>query len=58
MNALKSLNKEQLTALADQLRAEIMRGLAAPRRDALIADLLHIKSNLVRMDADARRPHE
>ena len=46
---------EQLTALADRLRAEIMRGLAAPRRDALVADLLHIKSNLLRMDADARR---
>ena len=32
-----------------------MRGLPRTRRDALIADLLHIKSNLVRMDAEARR---
>ena len=45
---------ERLTTLADELRAEFMRGLPASRRDALIADLLHIKSNLVRMDADSR----
>ena len=46
---------QKLTAVADELRSEYMRGLSVSRRDALIADLLHIKSNLLRMDADARR---
>lgn len=49
----------QLTAVADQLRDEYMAGLSRTRRAALITDLLRIKSNLVRLDADARqRPHE
>jgi len=36
------------------MRREYMRGLSTTRRDALIADLLHIKSNLLRMDGEAR----
>ncbi len=46
---------EKLATVADALRLEYMRGLPVNRRDALITDLLHIKSNLLRMDAEARR---
>jgi MarR family transcriptional regulator for hemolysin len=46
---------EKLAAVAEQLRQEYMDGLSDARRAALINDLLHIKSNLVRLDADARR---
>lgn len=46
---------ENLTAIAEEMREEYMRGLSDARREALISDLLHIKSNLLRMDADARR---
>lgn len=46
---------EKLATFADKLRAEYMDGLSASRRAALIEDLLHIKSNLVRIDAEARR---
>jgi len=50
---------ERLAAVAAQMRSEFMRGLSMARRDALIGDLLHIKSNLVRMDSQARRrPNE
>jgi len=49
---------ERLATIAGQLRSEYMRGLPGGRRDALISDLLHIKSNLLRMDAEARRSHE
>lgn len=45
---------ERLAAVADELRGEYMRGLSATRRGALIDDLLHIKSNLLRLDAEAR----
>ena len=45
---------ERLAAVAADMRGQMMRGLTGTRRDALITDLLHIKSNLVRMDADAR----
>lgn len=49
----------ELTAFAEQLRDEYMTGLSRTRRAALITDLLRIKSNLVRLDADARqRTHE
>jgi MarR family transcriptional regulator for hemolysin len=41
----------KLTAVADALRAEYLHGLSRPRRDALMADLLHIKSNLIRLNA-------
>ena len=44
----------QLTAIAEQMRAEFMRGLSSGRRDALLNDLLHIKSNLLRMNAQGR----
>jgi MarR family transcriptional regulator, transcriptional regulator for hemolysin len=46
---------EKLAAVGEQLRAEFMHGLSGPRRTALVADLLHIKSNLVRMDSKTRR---
>lgn len=46
---------DRLTGVADQLRGEYMRGLSAPRRAALIQDLLHIKTNLLRMDAEGRQ---
>ena len=46
---------EKLATVAERLRQEYMVGLSGPRRDALITDLLHIKSNLLRLDADARR---
>jgi DNA-binding MarR family transcriptional regulator len=45
----------KLTAVADTLRGEYMQGLSPARREALVTDLLLIKSNLARMDADARR---
>lgn len=49
----------QLAAIAESLRNEYFRGISAPRRDALIDDLLHIKANLLRLDADAKqRVHE
>lgn len=44
---------ERLTAVADGLRQEYMEGLGAARRDALIGDLLHIKSNLLRLEAES-----
>jgi MarR family transcriptional regulator for hemolysin len=46
---------EKLATVAARLRQEYMAGLSVTRRAALIHDLLHIKSNLVRLDADARR---
>ena len=45
----------RLASVAEQMRAEIMRGLSGIRRQALVNDLLHIKSNLLRMDSEARR---
>jgi len=45
---------KKLAAVAEVFREEYMDGIPVARRDALIADLLHIKSNLLRMDADAR----
>ncbi len=50
---------ERLSAVAEELRAEYMQGLSAARREALVSDLLHIKSNLLRLDAEPRpRSHE
>lgn len=46
---------ERLSAVAEDLRMEYMKGLSATRRAALMGDLLHIKSNLQRMNATARR---
>src|SRR4051812_18467927 len=45
---------DRLAGVADQLRGEYMRGLAASRRDALIKDLLQIKTNLLRMGGEER----
>ena len=44
----------QLARLATQLRNECMRGLAPARRVALVDELLHIKANLVRMEARSK----
>jgi DNA-binding MarR family transcriptional regulator len=44
---------QKLSAVAEAMRQEYLSGLSAGRREALTTDLLHIKSNLVRMDADA-----
>lgn len=50
---------ERLAAVGEKLRAEYMRGLPGARRNALVADLLRIKSNLLRMSAeDSRRSHD
>jgi len=46
----------QLAAMAARLREDYLRGLPAARRATLIKDLLHIKANLLRMDAAARKP--
>lgn len=48
---------EQLAAVAATLRDEYMRGLPVGRQRALMADLLHIKSNLLRMDDTLRQTH-
>ncbi|MDO8542861.1 MAG: MarR family transcriptional regulator [Opitutaceae bacterium] len=50
---------DRLAAVAEKMRSEFMRGLPDARRAALVDDLLQIKSNLLRMDAEAeRRRHE
>lgn len=43
----------QLAGKSAQLREEYMRGLSAARREALIDDLLLIKTNLHRISADS-----
>jgi DNA-binding MarR family transcriptional regulator len=49
----------RLAAAAAELRSDYMRGLSGARRAALLADLLHIKTNLLRFEAAAkRRSHE
>jgi MarR family transcriptional regulator for hemolysin len=45
----------QLSAAAAQFRAEYMRGLSGGRRNALMEDLLRIKSNLLRINGEAKR---
>lgn len=45
----------RLETISDQFRLEYFRGLSRTRQSALIADLLHIKSNLLRIDAEAKR---
>jgi DNA-binding MarR family transcriptional regulator len=45
----------RLATVAEDMRTEYMRGLSDTRRVALITDLLHIKSNLLRMYAKTRR---
>ncbi|MEO6875147.1 MAG: MarR family transcriptional regulator [Opitutaceae bacterium] len=44
----------RLTGLAGRLREDYLSGLAPNRRAALINDLLHIKTNLVQMEAKAK----
>ena len=49
----------QLDRLARRLREDYLAGLPTGRRQALIDDLLHIKTNLLRMDQRAKfRPDE
>lgn len=49
----------KLGTIAEAMRREYMSGLTPTRCDALITDLLHIKSNLLRMHAEAEpRSHE
>lgn len=45
----------QLEVLAGQLRDEYLGGLSPARRDALVDDLILIKSNLLRLEAKAKR---
>lgn len=47
---------QQLAELAQQLREEYFAGLPAERREALIQDLLLVKSNLLRLEAEANAP--
>ena len=49
----------RLEEVAGRMRSEYLGGLPAPRRVALIDDLLRIKTNLLRMEAKAKqRPDE
>jgi MarR family transcriptional regulator, transcriptional regulator for hemolysin len=43
----------RLTAAASELREEYFHGLSASRRSALMDDLRHIKTNLLRLEAEA-----
>ena len=45
---------KKLNTVAEALRSEYLAGLSLRRRDALVADLRHIRSNLARIDATAR----
>jgi MarR family transcriptional regulator for hemolysin len=45
----------RLTRVAAELRDEYFAGLPAKRRNALIDDLLHVKANLLRLEAAAGR---
>ncbi len=50
---------QRLESMAAQLREEYLGGLTSARRAALIDDLLHIKTNLLRLEARAKqRPDE
>ena len=42
---------ERLTQVAEELRVDALSGLPSKRREALINDLLRVKSNLLRMPA-------
>lgn len=44
----------RLSGLAARLRSDFLSGLSATRRTALIHDLLHVKTNLLQMEAKAR----
>ena len=45
----------RLADMAGRLRHDYLSGLPAPRREALINDLLHVKNNLLRMEAKAKQ---
>jgi MarR family transcriptional regulator for hemolysin len=45
----------RLEAVAGRLRDDYLIGLPAPRQAALIDDLLHVKTNLLRMEARAKQ---
>jgi DNA-binding MarR family transcriptional regulator len=44
----------KLEGVAGRLREEYLTGLPSPRRDELISDLLRIKRNLLRMEAQSK----
>ncbi len=44
----------RLAKIATRLRSDYMRGLTAAQQAALMAALLHIKANLIRIDARAK----
>jgi len=44
----------RLSGLAGRLRNDFLSGLPATRRAALIHDLMHVKTNLLQMEAKAR----
>jgi len=44
----------RLSGLAGRLREDYLSGLPAPRRAALVNDLLHVKANLLQMEEKAR----
>lgn len=44
----------RLNGMAGQLRRDFLSGLPATRRSALFNDLLHVKTNLLQMQANAR----
>ena len=46
----------RLGRIATDLRDEYFSGIPALRRDRLISDLLHIKANLLRLEAHAKQP--
>jgi DNA-binding MarR family transcriptional regulator len=46
----------RLAVVGDQLRVDALSGLPPKRREALIDDLLQVKSNLLRMPLDSHGP--
>jgi MarR family transcriptional regulator for hemolysin len=44
----------QLGDIAEKLREEYLQGLSAARREALMQDLTHIKTNLLRLESRSR----
>lgn len=45
----------RLSGVAVELREEYLRGISANRRDALIGDLEHIKTNLLSLESQTRK---
>jgi DNA-binding MarR family transcriptional regulator len=44
----------RLSAVAEQLREDYLAGISASRRTALVDDLLRVKTNLLRLQSEAR----